>query len=230
MWEERTLRTQLQATCRGQTQVGKRTAADSEARGKAGRTRGPREHNTSKPPVKESLILPSMRAKRGMYVPTMIRGQHAKLLIDTGATDTFLSSILYYKISPERRPHLKLDETRIRNADGTSIVTLGSACMELQVGKTTHPVYATFGNIPSLDGILGMDFLLPTCGALDFRTLELTVNGEKVKCDEGLGASLCARVVVGRTTRVPPGHEAIVPGHVILIGKVKMSGTGCPNI
>lgn len=112
---------------------------------------------------------PKLSAKEGMYVPAMVRGQHAKLLVDTGATNTFLSSTLYYKISSEQRQRLTTDGTHIKNADGTVIATLGSAWMEVQVGKTTHAVYVTFGTLPKMDGILGMDFLLPNCGALNLK-------------------------------------------------------------
>ena len=165
--------------------VGKRAAADPEAQGTAEWRRGPRCQDARPVAVEradKNMIFPKVSAKGqgGIYVPAVIRGQHAKLLVDTGATDTFLSSALYYKISPERRPHLKTDGTHIKNADGSVIATLGSAWMEVQVGKTTHAVSATFGSFPTMDGILGMDFLLPTCGTLNFRTLELSVNGEQV--------------------------------------------------
>ncbi|XP_033634189.1 uncharacterized protein LOC117295600 [Asterias rubens] len=63
-------------------------------------------------------------------------------------------------------------------------------------------------------GILGMDFLLPTNGRLDFKDMVLTLNGERIGCQNGQGANVCARVTVEVTVEVPPGHEALVSGRV----------------
>ncbi|XP_022097592.1 uncharacterized protein LOC110983035, partial [Acanthaster planci] len=60
-----------------------------------------------------------------------------------------------------------------------------------------------------------MDFLLSTKCSLDFWTCELTLSGEKMKCTDQRGGGLCAQVVVGETTRVPAGHEALVPALVM---------------
>ena len=69
-----------------------------------------------------------------------------------------------------------------------------------------------------------MDFLVKTRGSLDFHSLELKINGEKVRCTDTKGYRLCARVIVEKTTIIPPWHEAIVPGQVT--GKVKVTGLG----
>ena len=63
-------------------------------------------------------------------------------------------------------------------------------------------------------GILGMDFLLPTNGRLDFEDMVLTLNGERIRCQNGQGANVCARVIVEETVEVPPAHEALVSGRV----------------
>ena len=144
----------------------------------------------------------------------MTRGVKANLLVDTGAMDTVLSSELYYQITNESRPQLTTIGAEIRNADGSKMETLGSAWIEIQVGRTTCPVHAVSGNTGQIKGILGMDFLLPTQGTLDFQTLELKLNGERIRCTDTQGSGLCARVVVSETTIVPAGHEVLVPGYV----------------
>ena len=69
-----------------------------------------------------------------------------------------------------------------------------------------------------------MDYLIPTGGTLDFRTLELSMNGVRVKCIDTRGGEFCARVVVHRTTTIPAGHEVIVPGRAVCRAPVKGYG------
>ena len=59
-----------------------------------------------------------------------------------------------------------------------------------------------------------MDYLLPTNGHLDFKELILTLNGERIRCQNKEGSNFCARVIVEETTSVPPGYEALVSGTV----------------
>ena len=158
----------------------------------------------------------------GLYVPALVRGEKVHLLVDTGATDTVLSYTFFYEISQEKRLKLTTRGSRVRTADGSLLQTIGGAYVEVQVGRTTLPLNIVFGNIGTMEGILGMDFLVPTRGCLDFNTMELKINGEKVRCTGNKGEQFCARVVVEKTTIVPPGHEAIVPGQ--LTGKVKVTG------
>ena len=101
--------------------------------------------------------------------------------------------------------------TLIQQVDGTPLSILGVAWVEIQVGNTTQTVKAIFADI-KCPGILGMDFLLPTQGNLDFRTLTLNINGEHIPCTSKVGRHFNARVVVAQTTTIPPGHEAIVQG------------------
>ena len=85
------------------------------------------------------------------------------------------------------------------------------AWVEIQVGNTTQTVKAIFADI-KCPGILGMDFLLPTQGNLDFRTLTLNINGEQHSMHKQGGSSLQRQSSGSTTTTIPPGHEAIVQG------------------
>lgn len=71
---------------------------------------------------------------------------------------------------------------RVRQANGSLMGNiLGTAKIGIQVGQTVIPVCAIFADLP-IPGILGMDLFLPTNGTLDFHSLELNINGEKIKC------------------------------------------------
>ena len=63
-------------------------------------------------------------------------------------------------------------------------------------------------------GILGMDFVVPTGGNLDFQANKWKLKGEKIRCTGSAGEPFVGRVVVAKTTVVPSGHEAVVPGMV----------------
>lgn len=81
-----------------------------------------------------------------------IRGIKARLLVDSGAIDTILSSSVYYRIHSTNRPDLT--EVGVRNADGSSMETLGSAWLELGVGTCIFPLEVVFGNTDQVDGLL----------------------------------------------------------------------------
>ena len=133
--------------------------------------------------------------------------------MDSGSTDTLVSSRVYHEMAKEQRPVLEVEETNIQQVDGSPLSVMGIAWVDVQLGRTVCPVRAIFADI-RYDGILGMDFLLPTCGNLDFRSLELRLNGERLKCTSGAGEPFIGRVLVAETTEIPAGHEAVVPGEV----------------
>ena len=90
---------------------GKRIAADSAGREKAYEKKRPK--NLEEPSEKEHVnnsekyfTIPSRmkEAQNGLYVNVGIRGINTSLLVDTGATDTFLSSTVYHIIPSEKVP------------------------------------------------------------------------------------------------------------------------------
>ena len=153
----------------------------------------------------------SSKARRGLFVEVEIRGVKARLLVDSGATNTILSASLYYRIPSANRP--TLTEVGASNADGSSLETLGSARLELSVGNCIFPLEVVFGNTDQIDGLLGLDFMDPNEANIDLKTKELRLKGERIKCTDARGGPFCYRVLIGATTRVPPGHEVVIPGH-----------------
>ena len=137
--------------------------------------------------------------RSGLFVDVEIRGIKTKMLVDTGATDTIFSTTIFHSISREKRPQLNAG---VRNADESELLTMGSGWVELRVGACISSLKVIFGNTGSMDGILGMDFLLQNQANIDLETKELNLNGQRIKCTDGQGRSFCARVVVGETTRV----------------------------
>ena len=207
---------------RSEKAFGKRTTVDSKTRGKTARTELGSNGNFSDTKLevnqttemKNVLMSPLIMPKQGLYIQGIVRSTNVQFLIDSGSTDTILSGSVFYQIPVEKRPILQINEVRVRQANGSLMGNImGTAELDIQVGQTVIPVCAIFADIP-VPGILGMDFFLPARGTLDFRSLELNVNGEKIKCTDEVGSVFCYRVVVEKTTSVPAGHEAIVPGYI----------------
>ena len=149
----------------------------------------------------------------GLFVDCKVRGTSGRFLIDTGSTDTLISSTIYYQIPREKRPALDAEKVQVRQVDGSPLEVLGTAWVDVQVGRTTHPVKAVRIKM-KCQGILGMDFLLPTGGYLDFQTQGWRMNGERIKCTSSTGDPFVGRVVVTKTTVLPSGHDALIPGRI----------------
>ena len=124
-------------------------------------------------------------------------------------------------MAKEQRPVLINEGINIRQVDGSPLAVMGVASVDVQVGKTVHQVKAVFADIKCM-GILGMDFLLPTRGNLDFQSLELRLNGERVRCTSSAGEPFVGRVVVTETTEIASGHEALVPGSIVNTGEIPL--------
>ena len=152
--------------------------------------------------------------KQGFYVKGCVRTVTLSFLVDTGTTDTIISEEVFYKMPKESRPELEQDGIRVVQADGTVMKTRGVAHLDLKIGRTTCPIRAVIANVKA-EGILGMDFLTITGGTLNFRTCELVLHGEHIRCTTRYGTVIQTRVLVRDTTTIPPGHEAIIQGTVM---------------
>jgi hypothetical protein len=112
-------------------------------------------HATSKKDVNESF---SSVYSSSLYVCGTIKGKPMRLMIDTGASRTFVSSrtlqAIYFK-----QFNGQADE-RVFLADGrTSIVVGGEVNVPIQFGKTTVIIRASVVKDLCADYILGMDFI-----------------------------------------------------------------------
>ena len=199
-------------------QAGKRRPADRRARGQAGKFIGPTERGSSKGSqgrIGDQVLVPCPvtggKAKFGLFVDGVIRNTECRFLIDTGSSDTVVSSSVYHTIPKEQRPTLETDGLNIEQVDGSPLAAMGTAWVEVQVGKTVSSVKVIFADMPYA-GILGMNFLLSTGASLDLQTLQLKMNGERIRCTNGAGEPFIGRVVVTETKVIPSGHEAVVPG------------------
>ncbi len=86
----------------------------------------------------------SVDPRYGFFVDGLVRATDCRFLVDTGSTDTLISSEVYYKIPKERRPLMGEGSVQVRQVDGSPLSVLGIADVEIQIGRTTQSVRAIF--------------------------------------------------------------------------------------
>ena len=224
MWWERPLCKKLQEAAQ-RVGPGKRRPAKRGTRGPAGDSTG--STKVKRPSVdvisstqelecaKQTVVTPDVvtSPKHGLYVEGIVRKTKCRFLVDTGSTDTLISSKTYYQMPKEQRPSLLDYDGRVQQVDGKPLEVLGVAWVDIQVGRTVAPVKAIIAEIRCA-GILGMDFLMATGGVLNFQSKRWMLNGESIQCTDGGGEPFVGRVLVAETTEIRGGHEAVVPGVV----------------
>jgi hypothetical protein len=103
-----------------------------------------------------------------------INGTPAELLVDTGASQTFLTPT-----GTERRGIRKYATGRRTMGIGGTAPLYASIVNEfivgpVRAGRSNMPVVSSFGYTPSYDGILGAPFLFQTDMEISLATKELT--------------------------------------------------------
>ena len=71
-----------------------------------------------------------------MFVDCTVRGTSGRFLIDTGSTDTLISSTVYCQIPREKRPTLDAEKVQARQIDGSPLGVLGTVWVDVQMGST----------------------------------------------------------------------------------------------
>ena len=147
-----------------------------------------------------------------MFVEGSVREVGVKFLVDSGSTNTVISTKILHLLPPKKRPKLK-KYWEIQQADGTPLRNVGHGWMDLKIGDTMESVEVIVADI-EVDGILGCDFLKETKATLDFSKCQLQVRGKKIPCMVVGQRAFCARITVKEPVTIPAGHEVIVEAMV----------------
>ncbi|KAL3876293.1 hypothetical protein ACJMK2_034158 [Sinanodonta woodiana] len=150
----------------------------------------------------------------GMYIPGRVQGRKVNFLIDTGATVTIINIPVYEQMSDLQKPYLEPDSQQMKMADGKCIQTRGVGNMDVTINgsEVKHAVWVAEID-KAIDGILAFDFLQRNQCVIDAGTNTFKLNGQPVKCATvELKSIRCCRVVVDKTSIIPPGVERIIPG------------------
>ena len=159
--------------------VGKRATANSGGRGKAVN----RETQADK----------EKKLKDGLYINAKIGEVEMEFLLDTGASECFMSYRQYKSLAA------KVMLPELRQANGTPLQVKGRMTIDLELGEQTFPAEVLVGGIQG-DAILGLGFLIAVGHQLDFEKMQLRRGCHVLQCHE--------------TMMVPAGGEMILKGEV----------------
>ena len=162
------------------------------------------------------VIIPMKLQKEGIngvsaLLPVTINGTETKLLVDTGAAVTIISSELFNRIPDNVKPQLtECTSVKLEAADGNCIAVAGTATVDITIGTANFAWKVYVAPIKD-DGLLGYDFLYNYDCAFEARR-GLRINDHWVTCDVIKGPPRVARVSLTRETMVPALSECIVEG------------------
>ena len=158
---------------------------------------------------------------KGLYVPVTIAGEQLHFLVDTGATDTYISKSSYGRL--QRKPSLQPATERIMLADGSHMEVDGRIHTDVTIGQGKATVTLFVADVCN-DGVLGMDNLLKIGAKLNLETAVLETNWGAIKCHHEDNTRTCFRIVSDRMQTVPAGQEYIITGHIE--GEIPVHTTG----
>ena len=142
-------------------------------------------------------------------LPVIVNGQNMKMLVDTGAAVTILSSKLINKLPVNMKPNITpCDTIKLQSANGNLISVDGTAEVILQLGKSHFPWKVFVANITD-DGLLGYDFLYNYDCAFEARR-GVRIKGQWFKCDVQNAPALINKVCVSKDVNIPAMCEFVI--------------------
>jgi hypothetical protein len=109
-----------------------------------------------------------------------MNGFWVKLLVDTGATLSIISSDILYSILNDPNPTLAPIDQPILMADRTALKVEGSILMPLTVSNLVSNQTFAMAHM-GIDGILGLDFMTNNDCLIDLPNSNMLLKGKRVK-------------------------------------------------
>ena len=140
----------------------------------------------------------------GIYVEGHIEGLAVDLLLDSGATTTLISTHTLGKIGIGLET-LDIHNQTLQAVDGTPLNVHGSLDVQLRVGSFRTTINAVVCDIPSIQGILGQDFISKNIQSWDIQNQKLhTLDGNIIECVSEVKEPSIRRVLVKETVNLLP--------------------------
>jgi hypothetical protein len=162
-----------------------------------------------------SLYLGSntVNSEAGLYVDLLINGTPAKFLIDTGATISLLADSLFEKSKSSCKPRIQQVTQDIVAANGQPLKVTGKGTFAIKIGDFYTPIEGIIANL-SVEGILGLDFLITNGCTVDVKNVFLARGIQKMPLllQGRLGVH---RVAVKENISIAPQSEVVIQGEVI---------------
>jgi hypothetical protein len=177
-----------------------------------------------------SRIVHSIKESRA-YVTAKIFGMDTYLLIDTGATISLLSKVCYGNMFGTKHRSVEKVECDVLSANGSPVDVYGKTSIEFVLNGTTMSHEMIIADL-SVDGILGLDFLVKHEAVIDTGRQRISICGREhpIKL-EGCATSYGLGIVHG--VSVSPREQPMVKDHIYtspgrgLLTKIRT--TGCAH-
>ncbi|VDI80984.1 Hypothetical predicted protein [Mytilus galloprovincialis] len=150
----------------------------------------------------------------GMYVELLIHDILVKFVVDTGATLTLVSTIVYDLIPDLYTPHLSATKSQIKSACGNYLNLRGKGKFKLDFGTERFTSEAVVTEL-QVDGILGLDFMKKNKCLVDVSENIFHIDNLSVPLIFQ-GTLGCFRVVSTESVTIPAPSEIVVSGKVCL--------------
>lgn len=99
-----------------------------------GAAKRPKLTETQPSKTKTSFIPSINQNVDGLYVPVHIQDKEYKFLVDTGASDSYISRRSYEQLDEKDRPPLQHRSISAQLADGSPLAIYGAITHEMKIG------------------------------------------------------------------------------------------------
>lgn len=175
-------------------------------------------------PIGNAQIQDTEKPQYTSYVRGSMEGTEINILVDSGATDSFISADFRMTVPALRKRPLNADFINARAVNGQMLDTLGTITATLHLGNNSyqHVFYVLRGSTQT--ALLGLDFLVPNRALLDYvrGTLQLWDTIIPLLSGPDLIPE-CCNVSIATAVTLPPLSEMLVPVCVSPAGAVDQS-------
>ena len=138
----------------------------------------------------------------------------AKLLVDTGATLSLISTTLMERIPEKARPVLDRASRNVLDAGGNCLQLSGKGTFPAKIKAFSCHLEGVVAEL-STEGIIGLDFLEKNLCTVDIAQRTMAINGVAYSLTkEGSYGYRCYRIVAQDTVTIPTGQEVLIKGRV----------------
>ena len=159
-----------------------------------------------------STLVPEI--DNGLHLPCLVDGVKARLLVDSGAMTSVISTNFLNKLPKHCQASLEPTDAKIVSASGDPILLKGRIQLKLDIGGLAIEHSFLVAKI-SGKGLLGMDFLRPHNCILDISTGSMVWKHGEVPLEASSTNPIeCCKITLTETTTIPPLSEMIIKGQL----------------
>ena len=148
----------------------------------------------------------------GLFIEMDVCGVKAKLLVDTGATVTLISTRLFHRIPEENQPKLSPFSRAILDAGGNCLPISGFGTFSAKICALSCKLDGVVADL-SNDGIVGLDFMDENECTIDVKKKKICIKGKRYNLVKE-GSFGCYRIVALNTVTIPTNQEVVIKGKV----------------